>query len=511
MTKGEELNRRVWTLFEKAGFSTKPNSQSTEEHKVLLNSGKLRKVDLYAEVPALHVKIIGSNKSGGWKDTWSGHVNDFEKIGEKAGAKVLFIVTGKDMTAENIAYAQDEGMCVWGEEKLTYFESVVDAIKEYAKYEIIHDLGIKTKEQKQINRVLALRLRQPATDSTTELFMFSMSPEELLKTCVIYRRAIGNADAYQRMLQKKRLPQIRKFVSTHNALLPTNLILHLGKNITSKEVKDDELLDQAGKPITLTKEDVCDIVTLDIPMAYASLEILDGQHRLFGFVDTDPATRRSFNLVVLGLREMDDRQKRECFVAINDNSRRMDPNLVAYLKYTTDEAACQKNTELMAIGVVVDLNRDTPFKDSIKLLDIASKRITLKGFSGYDLRGLLGPFGELRKYYPENKTDAYVRVLRMYFSSIRNIFEDEWEKPNKYIIATNRGISAFLKLLKSILRTEKRPLTPASIKKYLLPLKTGVEWEQDKLKRSYVGSQGWKEFHRELVGVIKETYPDFSE
>src|SRR2546425_11027099 len=346
MTKGEELNKRVWSLFEKAGFLTKPNSQSTEEHKVQISPQKTRLVDLYAEVPDLKVKIIGSNKSGGWKDSWSAHVNDYEAIGKKAGARVLFVVTGIEMTPENIEYAQAKGMSVWGEEKLRYFESVVGSIKEYAKYEIIHDLGIKTKEEKQITRVWALRLCQPNTDSPTELFMFSMSPELLLKTCVIYRRAIGNADAYQRMLQKKRLPKIRKFVSSDDALLPTNLILHLGNKVTVNEVDDKELLDHAGRPITLTNEEVCHLVTLDIPSTYASLEIIDGQHRLYGFVDTEPATRKNFNLVVLGLRKMSFRHQRDCFVAINDNSRRMDPNLVAYLKYTEDEAACQKDAEI---------------------------------------------------------------------------------------------------------------------------------------------------------------------
>jgi len=34
--KGAELNRRVWTLFEKAGFETKPNSNNPAEEVVIL-------------------------------------------------------------------------------------------------------------------------------------------------------------------------------------------------------------------------------------------------------------------------------------------------------------------------------------------------------------------------------------------------------------------------------------------------------------------------------------------
>jgi DGQHR domain-containing protein len=243
-------------------------------------------------------------------------------------------------------------------------------------------------------------------------------------------------------------------------------------------------------------------------MAYASLEVLDGQHRLFGFANTDAATKKGFNLVVLGIRGLSPKKRQETFVAINDNSRRMDPNLVAYLKYTTNDAACQKDSELMAIRIVVDLNSTTPFSKSVRVLDIGKQKITLKGFSGYDLKGLLGPRGALRKYYPSNTPAEYVRALRLYFSTIRGMFKDEWDDPQKYIIATNRGISAFLKLLKSLLGTHDGPLTAYTIKKYYEPLES-FAWDYKSLHKSYVGSQGWKEFYRDLAETIRKKYPEF--
>ena len=245
-------------------------------------------------------------------------------------------------------------------------------------------------------------------------------------------------------------------------------------------------------------------------MEYSSLELIDGQHRLFGFAKTDPATKKAFSLVVLGLKNLADKVKQETFVAINDNSRRMDPNLVSYLKYTKDDAACQKDSELMAIRIVVDLNESTPFKGTIRLLDIGKQKLTLKGCSGYDLRGLLGPNGVLRKLYPSNKPDIYTKVVRLYFSTVRSMFKEEWDHPDKYIIATNRGVSAFLKLLKSILLTQNKKLTVAGAKKYLSPLKSR-DWEFATLANSYVGSQGWKEFYRDLAKDIKKKHKDFKE
>jgi DNA sulfur modification protein DndB len=510
--KGAQLNKKVWTLFEKAGFQTKPNSTSTAEHEVELALGKKRRVDLLASAPDLGITIIGSNKSGGVKGSWTAHINDYEEIGRKAKAsKVLFVVTGKELDDADINYVKQKNMALWGEEDLAYFEAVAEAIHGYAKYEIIHTLGLRTREEKQIFRALAIRILQPDIASPTQLFMFTIPPEHLLKTCVIYRRAQGNSDAYQRMLNKKRLPQIRDFVTKPGAILPTNIIVHLSDKVTVDQIKDNQLHDSGNKPITLSKASNYDLVVLNIPMEYASLELIDGQHRLYGFTQTEPATRKSFNLVVLGIYGLDRAQRQDTFVAINDNSRRMDPNLVAYLRYTDDDFACQKDNALMAIRLVVNLNRTTPFKNAIRLLDVGEQRITLKGFSGYDLKGLLGPRGLLRKHYPDNKPVQYLQALRIYFSTIRTLFKKEWDNPHRYIIATNRGVSAFLKLLKSILRTEKSQVTPGIAKKYLSALRDNWKtWELDKLSKSYVGSQGWKDFHRDLIKAIQKEYPDFT-
>jgi DNA sulfur modification protein DndB len=512
MDKGAALNKRVWTLFEKAGFETQPNSQSNREFEISVSSEKKIPVDLYARESQLDVTIIGSNKSGGL-GRWTEHVTNYKELGRKAGAdKVLFVVTGTELDEKERKHVFEEGMQLWTEDELSYYEALADAIGAYAKYEIIHALGLRTSEEKGTHRVLALRLRQPTTNSQTELFLFTVCPEWLLKTCVIYRKAMGNADAYQRMLRKNRLPKIRKFVAQPDSMLPTNIIVHLADNVTVDEVGVNGFRDTSRKPITLSRSKDYDLVTLNIPMEYASMELIDGQHRLYGFAGAEAATKRDFNLVVLGVRGLTVKQRRDAFVAINDNSRRMDANLVAYLKYTDNDSICQKDSELMAIRIVVDLNGATPFKKAIKLLDVGQQKITLKGFSGYDLKGLLGPRGLLRKYYLANAPEEYVRVLRMYFGTIQSVFKKEWKNTDKYIIATNRGVSAFLKLLKSILKTEKAAVTQEKVREYIAALKAGSRtWEFEQLKKTYVGSQGWKEFHRDLVRVIKKKFSSFKE
>jgi len=513
MDKGAALNKRVWTLFEKAGFSTQPNIQSTAEHQVQMAPGKTRKVDLFATETTLGVTIIASNKSGGVKDSWTAHVNDWEVIGQKAGAtRILFVITGKELSPEDRAYATDKNMCIWGERELSYYEALTETIRQYARYEIIHALGISTSEEKNVHRVLALQLQQPTPGSTNHLYLFSIPAEHLLKTCAIYRRAQGDANAYQRMLRRERLPKVLGFITQIDALLPTNIIVHLNDRVTVEEIKSQEFTDTKGRPIVLSRPSLSRLVVLNIPMEYSSLELIDGQHRLFGFVQAQPATRIGFDLVVTGVKGLSTKKRQETFVAINDNSRRMDPNLVAYLRYTKDLAECQKDSVVMAIRIVVELNDQSPFKNSIRLLDVGGQSLTLKNFAGYDLKGLVGPRGILRKFYPTNDPDEFIRVLRMYFSTVRSLFGKEWRDPEEYIISSNRGISAFLKLLRSILRTEKRQLNHQDFKKYLSALKgERKSWKFVDLKKTYVGSQGWSDFHRDLVAAIRKKYPGFKQ
>jgi DGQHR domain-containing protein len=516
--KGEELNRRVWRLFEAAGFETKPNSSDPAEEVVVLPSGGQRALDLSASVEDLGVKIIGWNTtSSRLRRPLSVHINDYEVIRKTAKAdSVLFVLTRKAVQQSDRDYAESLGMRIWGDHELRYYEALVGAIGEYAKYEIIHSFGIRTREEKLVYSVLALRVRQPRADSGTALYMFALPAERLLRTCCVFRKAQEAAGAYQRILDKRRLPGIASFISQNDAILPTNIVLHLSDRVRWEPIAHDGLLGPDGRPAQVSRIGDCDLGTLRFPMEYASMELIDGQHRLFGFVKADPSTRESYNLVVLGIEGLSSDKRRDTFVAVNQNARRVNANLVSYLKYTDDEIKCQNDSELMAIKVVVELSKTTPFKDRIRLYDMGSPSqvITLKGFSGYDLRGLLGKRGLLRKHYPSNTSADYVKALRLYFGILKKLFPNQWNDPKKYIIFTNRGISAFLKLLKSILRTCESPLSKEIVEKYLQSLKdrkTDANWVTADLRSAYIGSKGWKNFHQDLVATICKDYPDFKE
>lgn len=512
---GGELNTRVWRLFSRAGFETRPNEQNSAEEAIVLSPGQTRPVDLVAAVEGLGVTIVGQNTiSRNLGISKTAYIHDVQELITARNAQAGLIVwTNIEASAEEIQYAKDRRITIWGKDELNYYETVADTVGDYAKYEIIHSLGIRTNEEAQTYKTLALRLNQPKTTGQFAVYQFTINPHNLLRTAVVYRRAQGNAEAYQRMLQKSRLPKIRRFVSAADSILPTNIIVHLGDTVIFDPLQNQEARDTQGRLIRLTRPTDCEIGILSIPLEYASLELIDGQHRLFGFSRAENDVRMNFNLVITGLVELPKDKRRDLFVSINDNSRRMDANLVAYLKYTEDEDECQRDADLMAIRIAVALNKDSALQGQIKLLDMGKYPISLKGLSGYDLRSLVLPRGLLRRYYG-NTSEAYIRVLRTYFSVIKSVFDKQWRDPITYITCTNTGISAFLKLLKTMLKTADRALEAQDFRYYLQILKEewSGDWKKDALRGRYVGgSAGWKGFHTDMVNSIKQRVNTFGE
>src|SRR5437773_6291542 len=113
----EDLNVRVWNLFEDAGFETKPNSSSAKEHELQLSHKKIP-IDLYAVEPNLGVTVIASNKSGAVRH-WSEHIAAYKDYGRRLNAdKVLFVVTGSEIDETQRNHFKSEGVALWTEDEL---------------------------------------------------------------------------------------------------------------------------------------------------------------------------------------------------------------------------------------------------------------------------------------------------------------------------------------------------------------------------------------------------------
>lgn len=396
----------------------------------------------------------------------------------------------------------------WSINGLTYFKKTASTVGKAVKYEILREFEISLESSGQFS-INAIQIRQ----GDMEMFVFGALPSVLLKIGYVYRRASGKPLAYQRILNKDRITKISEFLSENDALLPNAIIIAFDNDAdVQKAIKYEN-----GK--------------LHFPRRYGSAWIIDGQHRIFGFLDTphedvdedDP--NLVFELPVVAFRNLEAVWQNRTFVNINYNQKKIDPTLLCDLATALPDL---QNELTWPSLLVSELAKLEPLKGKVKISEFDKGRpISIATFARYGLlEGLLGYDkkkrtyeGALNKFSPfkpkailENQTNRnalneQVELLRRYFVAVaentskKSPKKDPWQNTKDYALLKPTGINALLLALSRIM--EKYPNLEAGIRKdlasYLKPI------GKVSFTRTFVAKQGggWKGF-RKLANVILE-------
>jgi hypothetical protein len=117
-------------------------------------------------------------------------------------------------------------------------------------------------------------------------------------------------------------------------------------------------------------------------------------------------------------------------------------------------------------------------------------------------------FRRLYKEIREKKfEDLCFKIIKEYFSMVRGLNRHQWDSPGRYVLATDRGVRAFLRLLIEILEYSKK-WDKALVKQILKCLKT-FDFRNNNLKGKYLGEAGADEFANDLIMKIKQVKVDF--
>lgn len=432
-------------------------------------------------------------------------IDEYSKKAEKENAERAILAISKYKISptyfseeEKERRAKFDKVIIWDDQIINYYEEVVSALNEWAKYTIIGDMYITSKFGGPISAPF-IKIQQ----GDFEFLVFKITPEDLLKISYIFRRDYSRK-AYQRTLNISRLKKdISTFLDSPEAILPSNILGVFNSDI--KTTRDNKIL---------------------IPAQYKSFWIIDGQHRLYSFCYTkDKIRKQNFELICVGLdgKRWAESQQAKLFVDINSKSKRISKLLLLDLY------------ELIGIkDIRVELvkklsNESKTFKNKIKISRLENKPISLVTFSTTppmntllnDRNGELGYFFR-NKYgrYPdynnnslyEKCKDFYFNVFDNYFGKISEIFSDEWNNSDKYILATERGIRMLLRLLRWIIRyntkNQKRFDDEENLIKIISAIK-GFNFENEILKNKYLGEGGADNFVEDIKTYIQKTIPDF--
>lgn len=392
---------------------------------------------------------------------------------------------------------------IWDNTAKLYYRKLSNTVKSWAKFEIFKEFGLNF-ESSLVCKEFAIKIKQNETD----MYIMGMHPSLLLKIGYVSRRASTKPEAYQRILNSDRIKSISEFIKSRESLLPNAIILAF-----DKEIKDDVTYDSQR-------------FKLHFPRTYCSAWIIDGQHRVFGFLgskfeeDDHENPEYDFKLPVVVLKDIDEIMQNRTFVSINYNQKKIDPSLLCDLAISVRDLS----NELTWPSLLVEsLNKKDPLKEKVKISELDyGKPISLSTFARYGLlEGLLGFDKKARNYRgllyefaPFDPKGAFTdlknqkafrkqsQLLFRYFTAVYNrttdksdASRDPWSNKKDYSLLKGTGLNSLLLLLSRIL--ERYPDGKIDFHRYLKPLETVS------FKKKDVASKGggWKGF-REMANTM---------
>lgn len=274
------------------------------------------------------------------------------------------------------------------------------------------------------------------------LYMFPIEVEDLLKFAYVFRVELNSilGESYQRLLKEKKVRNIGTYLR-EGGYFPNNLIAISEEQLefTPEEGEKPDALFIHGE--------------LQLPNKPCYLEILDGQHRLYGYSSlSDIQDHCLWVTIVEGLSPVD---KAKLFVKINKTQTPVPSDILWDLYQITEPTSIRGKISKF----VYELNEKHPLQDLISLPRVRSLRAYLS-FSNfcYSLgtrSRLFSQFGHessfmntITAYLAEIKKDPKIRV--------------DWNRSVKHqgkkgFILTNNSISVILRLLTKVLRRTKIP------------------------------------------------------
>lgn len=281
-----------------------------------------------------------------------------------------------------------------------------------------------------------IKFEQPAG----EMYMGVLRASEIFQIAKVNRLSekykIGNLNAIdnrltQRDLKDKRIIEIASYAEEKDAIFPTPIILS----------GNSDFVDFEDNRLYFNKE------------AEKQFSIIDGQHRLFGIMESNRKDELILPCVIMFNTEP--YEDALIFITINGKQVRVPSSIIYELFEISPERSLEKTLHNLAKTFNDDPN--SPFSNSIKMLGYKLKNqdfapITQSSFVT-PLKDLIlkkEPFKELF----DNEDDHIIyKILLNYFSAAKEAFVHDWGNKES-ILQKSVGFKAMVTFLGDVLITE---------------------------------------------------------
>jgi DNA sulfur modification protein DndB len=336
----------------------------------------------------------------------------------------------------------------FAEADLDYYEHLAEHLGSAARYQFEGDLFGNQDIPGIENRVYAIS----GDMGGVSYYSFAMDPERLLKLGYVLHRSksIRVLPSYQRLIKKPRLASIRKFIR-NGGYFPNSIVVNI---------------DSGGKPLQFDRsaspidDSPTSLGVLHLPAKHRSMYIIDGQHRLYSYSDSEYSLTNT--IPVVAFIDLERQEQLKLFMEINENQKAVNKNL----KHTLDADLKWDSTNLSerADGIKKTLAQElgedvsSPLYNRVLIgedLRTEVRIITLEAIlRGINQTKFIGKFSReaIREqgffYTGSSKTtlDRVKKLLIEYFIYVSKSMSTEWERLPKDngILTINDGITALI-------------------------------------------------------------------
>ena len=525
---------KVWRLFASLGFRLLNKDRKLELPYDKSNKKLTQQIDVFAKDDETIIIVEckstkEENKRGDFKKELEAYKSKIGGLrttinqlfpGQKLKFKFIFATENYSISEPDLGRLDNINGIHFDDEVIDYYVSMQKQIGLASRYQLLGSLFGGQEIPELDNKIPAIKGKMGGHT----YYSFSIEPEKLLKVGYVLHRNKANVSmmpTYQRIIKKSRLKSVHEFIDNKKGYFPNSIIISIDSD-------KDLAFDRAN---TQVKSSISDIGILHLPKKYRSAYIIDGQHRLYGYSNSEYKSKNS--IPVVAFIDLAKEEQVKLFMQINENQKAVSKNLIttlnADLLWTSKNYIEQHKALRSRISIVLGESRNSSLFDKISIGE-DRRTITQEAFDkSLNQSSFLGKVSKnkiesLGTFYNGDLDESFERLaifLRLSFNYIKECIPEIWNKPDN-ILLINKGIYAFIKIQSDIvdLLISNSTLKPKDhVKKYFEESKTYLdpvirfiqemnEDTKETLRKAY-GTGGYIKYWRTLQIAVSEVYEEF--
>ena len=525
---------KVWVLFASLGFRLLNKDRKLELPYDKSDNKLTQQIDVFAKDDETIIIVEckstkEENKRGDFKKELEAYKS---KIGglrttinqlfsdQKLKFKFILATENYSISEPDLGRLNNINGVHFDDEVINYYVNMQKQIGLASRYQLLGSLFGGQEIPELDNKIPAIKGKMGGHT----YYSFSIEPEKLLKVGYVLHRNKANVNmmpTYQRIIKRSRLKSVHEFIDNKKGYFPNSIIISIDSD-------KDLAFDRAN---TQVKSSISDIGVLHLPKKYRSAYIIDGQHRLYGYANSEYKSKNS--IPVVAFIDLEREEQVKLFMQINENQKAVSKNLRttlnADLLWTSKNYIEQQKALRSRISIVLGESRNSSLFDKISIgedrrtitQDAFDKSLNQSSFLGKVSKNKIESLGTFYNGDLDESFERLATFLRLSFNYIKECIPEIWNELDN-ILLINKGIYAFIKLQSDIvdLLISNSTLKPKDhAKKYFEESKTYLdpainfiqEMDEDTketLRKAY-GTGGYIKYWRTLQIAVSKVHEDF--